>query len=183
MPVSSPAVEPSQARPSGSLFVYAITKAPVSLGVGVTALMLILAVSSLGCYHASLLASGLTTSEDIKGRYKGGVNPFYQVRPFLPLVQAAALHELALTLCFLSTRRALFPLRLSTPSVDLFTLLPSTITTATTISLITRLLEPIWKIIRSLTMEGRPSVTFCPTRTSIHSCLVHSPSSASKTTM
>ena len=79
LPVATPAVEPSQARPEGSTFIYAITKAPVSLGVGIAALMLILAVASLGCYHASLLASGLTTSEDIKGRYKGS-NPFYQVR-------------------------------------------------------------------------------------------------------
>lgn len=79
MPTTSPSIEPSQARPTGSLFLHAITQAPISLGVGVAALMLILAVSSLGCYHASLLATGVTTSEDIKGRYKG-FNPFYQVR-------------------------------------------------------------------------------------------------------
>lgn len=80
-PPNSPGVTPAQARPTGSLFLHAITQAPMSIGVGVTALMLILAVSSLGCYHASLLATGVTTSEDIKGRYKGaGNNPFYQVR-------------------------------------------------------------------------------------------------------
>jgi hypothetical protein len=77
MPSASPAVSPNQARPNGSAVLLAFSKAPASLGIAIITIFIIFGVLSLGCYHASLMMSGLTTSEDIKGRYRLR-NPFYQ---------------------------------------------------------------------------------------------------------
>jgi len=77
LPAPSPSVSPAQARPNGAPFLNAIAKAPISLAVAIVAFVLIMGVVSLGFYHASLMTTGVTTSEDIKSRFKGG-NPFFR---------------------------------------------------------------------------------------------------------
>lgn len=77
LPEKSPSVEPSQARPESPLFLTALARSPASIGVAVFGVLISLGLMSLGGYHATLLSNGLTTSEDIKGRYKQK-NPFYQ---------------------------------------------------------------------------------------------------------
>jgi hypothetical protein len=73
---------PSTESPSGKEtrehpFLSAVAKCGVSVGIAAFSLLIILGVVSLGCYHASLMMTGLTTSEDLKSKYRGG-SPFFQ---------------------------------------------------------------------------------------------------------
>lgn len=62
-PVSPPGVKSQYG------FLDALARAPASLAVAIISVVIIMGVVSLGSYHISLLSSGLTTSEDIKGKY------------------------------------------------------------------------------------------------------------------
>lgn len=77
MPEAGPGIPPEKARPQGSAVIHAFAKAPLSIAVAFLSIFIIFGVASLGIYHISLMNSGLTTSEDIKGRFRF-TNPWYQ---------------------------------------------------------------------------------------------------------